>query len=342
MPLRMQYYKDELRHRRDGVAYHVGRLLRRDNDPWTQPVQVRSDRLHRGGRVLLLGVAGVVVIAGFVLLTPSRVLETVDVAAVSPIGADPDADGAADASSSASLADDAASDATAEAALTSDAPATRTVSSRPSTWSPTEAVDDLPSTWVLPVPDADERGAERLHARYAAWDFETEVGTDVVAMTAALVTETSPDMGTCGGLVRLAAVDRGIELLYCHLSSVDVATGDIVRAGDLIGRSGGEPGTDGAGSSDGEHLHLELRVNGELRCPQVLMARLVGSGDGQLSDLEADVAGLARWECIIPEATEASPDHLSSPVPLGHATPSRNSGADLSCGESLGFRRPCD
>ena len=48
-----------------------------------------------------------------------------------------------------------------------------------------------------------------------------------------------------------------------HLTKCDVHAGQIVKAGDLIGRSGGAVGDQpNAGSSTGPHLHFEIRING--------------------------------------------------------------------------------
>lgn len=58
-----------------------------------------------------------------------------------------------------------------------------------------------------------------------------------------------------GGMVR---IDHGeYETVYAHLHETFVHTGQHVSAGSEIGRVGG------TGIVDGEHLHFEVRVNGQ-------------------------------------------------------------------------------
>ncbi len=56
----------------------------------------------------------------------------------------------------------------------------------------------------------------------------------------------------------------GYATVYGHLSEVSVKAGDTVSAGQVIGISGGTPGTEGAGKmTTGAHLHFEVILRGE-------------------------------------------------------------------------------
>ncbi|MDO8468953.1 MAG: M23 family metallopeptidase [Candidatus Peribacter sp.] len=67
----------------------------------------------------------------------------------------------------------------------------------------------------------------------------------------------------------------GFATLYGHASAFFVAEGDTVRQGDVLAKSGGMPGTPGAGTlTTGPHLHFEVIQEGERIDPlTVLPAR---------------------------------------------------------------------
>ncbi|MBV7329737.1 M23 family metallopeptidase [Chloroflexi bacterium TSY] len=64
-------------------------------------------------------------------------------------------------------------------------------------------------------------------------------------------------------------IDHNIDYitLYGHLSEVFVAEGQVVGAGDVIGKVGS------TGNSTGPHLHFEIRDFGRLIDPLILLMR---------------------------------------------------------------------
>ena len=100
-------------------------------------------------------------------------------------------------------------------------------------------------------------------------DIAVSQGTKVKAAAAGTVIEVVD-----GGLTSQASYVaimhlNGLITRYAHLSRIDVKVGDAVKQGDIIGLSGGTPGTNGAGSySNGAHLHFEVLLNGAYVDPE--------------------------------------------------------------------------
>ena len=97
-------------------------------------------------------------------------------------------------------------------------------------------------------------------AMHTGLDFRGEFGEPIHATAAGTVTVA----GWSGGYGKLVEIDHGNGLAtrYGHLSEIDVAVGDKIRIGQVVGKLGS------TGRSTGPHLHYETRVNGEAVNPQ--------------------------------------------------------------------------
>ncbi|WP_316015862.1 DUF5930 domain-containing protein [Roseobacter sp. HKCCA0434] len=85
-------------------------------------------------------------------------------------------------------------------------------------------------------------------------DFAAPVGTPLHATGAGEVVYAGR-RGAFGNLVKIRHA-FGYETLYAHMHRIDVAVGDRVEAGDMIGQMGS------TGRSTGSHLHYEVHLHG--------------------------------------------------------------------------------
>jgi len=91
-------------------------------------------------------------------------------------------------------------------------------------------------------------------------DMRGETGEPVHATAAGRITIAGRD-GGYGNMVEISH-GNGLSTRYGHLSEIDVAVGQMVRIGQVIGKIGS------TGRSTGPHLHYETRINGEAVNPQ--------------------------------------------------------------------------
>ncbi|MCP5028813.1 MAG: peptidoglycan DD-metalloendopeptidase family protein [Actinomycetia bacterium] len=126
--------------------------------------------------------------------------------------------------------------------------------------------------------------ATHSHHDYPAIDVGLSSGTPTFAMVEGTVAVAFKSIavfdgstGRCGSTVTIEGVD-GVRYTYCHLSEVEVTSGQTVVAGQRIGLTGGQPGTSGAGNTTGPHLHLAMSGGGRALCPQpVILSILLGA-----------------------------------------------------------------
>lgn len=97
---------------------------------------------------------------------------------------------------------------------------------------------------------------------HAAIDIPTSIGSNVYAVVSGTIVHAdgSGYNGGYGGVIIVGSdgstASKSVSALSAHLSKVLVKTGEKVKAGQLIGKSGN------SGRSTGPHLHFEIRING--------------------------------------------------------------------------------
>ncbi|MDO4288982.1 MAG: peptidoglycan DD-metalloendopeptidase family protein [Eubacterium sp.] len=98
-------------------------------------------------------------------------------------------------------------------------------------------------------------GGSSNHTNGCAVDILNGYGTPVYASAAGTVTRAGW-YGGYGNCIEIQHAD-GYSTLYGHLSSINVSVGQSVGQGEYIG------GTGSTGSSTANHLHFEIKYNGE-------------------------------------------------------------------------------
>ncbi len=98
-------------------------------------------------------------------------------------------------------------------------------------------------------------------------DFSVGYGTKIPAVIAGTVTAAEYDY-ELGNYVTVDA-GHGMEMIYAHMSSVAVSVGDKITLGQKIGKVGS------TGLASGDHLHLAIKMYGELVDPLPILNQYV-------------------------------------------------------------------
>jgi murein DD-endopeptidase MepM/ murein hydrolase activator NlpD len=102
------------------------------------------------------------------------------------------------------------------------------------------------------------------------YDIAAPAGTAVRAPASGVVTLANPDMHFEGGLVFIDH-GQGLTSMYLHLSRLDVAVGERVTQGQVLGAVGA------TGRATGPHLCWRLRLRGKQLDPSVALEALAAA-----------------------------------------------------------------
>ncbi len=115
--------------------------------------------------------------------------------------------------------------------------------------------------------------------RHSGIDIKTKPNDEIHAVFDGVVRFSQPYYGY--GNVIVIRHANGLETLYSHQSKNFVKAGDRVKAGDVIGLTGR------TGRATTEHCHFEVRVNGKIVNPNMLL-------DTDSQSLKADLLGFNK------------------------------------------------
>lgn len=107
---------------------------------------------------------------------------------------------------------------------------------------------------------------QRFGVPHHAIDIPVPQGTSIQAPASATVLKVA--LNGLGYSYIVLSHGEGVETVYGHITSASVKEGDKVFQGQVIGTTGGQPGTAGAGLlTTGPHLHFAVKVGGVLVDP---------------------------------------------------------------------------
>ncbi len=102
----------------------------------------------------------------------------------------------------------------------------------------------------------------KVLGEHPGWDIRAGQGSNLYAVADGYVARVKFDGSKAYSYIMII-YGNGLSSVYGHVSGVNVKADQYVTQGQVIGRSGGMPGSVGAGPfTSGPHLHFEIRKDG--------------------------------------------------------------------------------
>ncbi len=121
----------------------------------------------------------------------------------------------------------------------------------------------VPKNYVVSTFHDPDYPYRRIIGEHSGIDVRAGQGTTLRAAADGYVARVKFNKNSSNYAYIMIIHNNGLATVYGHVSAVYVASDQYVRQGQAIGRTGGTPGTSGAGRfSTGPHLHFEVRKNG--------------------------------------------------------------------------------
>ncbi len=115
---------------------------------------------------------------------------------------------------------------------------------------------------------------KKLGREHNAVDFFAPQGSDLIAPADGIVEKIG--LNNYGYSYLILKHDNNFYTVYGHLSDIKVTKGQKIKQGELIGLTGGTPGTKGAGYfTTGPHLHFEIFKDNKFRDPLKYLPNII-------------------------------------------------------------------
>ena len=134
-------------------------------------------------------------------------------------------------------------------------------------------------------------------------DISVKCNTDLKTPLDGEIIDIGQSNDGCGGSITIK--HNGFQTRYCHLSKILVNRGEKVFQGEVIGKTGGGEGEEGAGASTGCHLHMEVKDSSGNLNPSdhvKLNTNPTRKGSGDTIELNDENPQIKTFKCFLVHA----------------------------------------